>query len=88
MSKMTKELLVQLAAVVRREAKRRGDNAGYGGRMDDGGQRAMEESIAMYEAGFSQEIPKEYQPYVDNIIKERDPEYLDYLRLQKKFENK
>ena len=67
------------------EAKAARDDAGYGGRMDDGGYRRMIGQLEAYAAGIRGEIPDFLQKHYDAIMRENDPEYARYLELKTKF---
>lgn len=63
-------------------------DAGYGGRMDDGGAANMEERLRYWLDGIAfAETGKTfvYQSTLQCIEKESDPEYLEFKRLQEKF---
>ena len=68
------------------EAGARSMDAGFSGRHDDGGARNMARSIAAWVAGLHDEIPKEFEKSYTKYFEKMDPEYQEYLRLQKKFE--
>lgn len=61
-------------------------NAGFSGRPDDGGARHMARAIAAWVAGMSGEVPREFEKLHAQCFEQTDPEYQEYLRLQKKFE--
>lgn len=86
--KMTANLLVQIASKVRMEAHNNKEDAGYGGRMDDGGSSAMLSSLKMYQDGFNQIVPEGWEKYIKEIEQNKDPEYQEYLELQRKLTEK
>jgi hypothetical protein len=66
------------------------NDAAYGGRWDDGGYASTKEKIEIFRAGFNGYWPFVWSNEVDLFEQEMknaaDPEYQEYLRLQKKFE--
>ena len=78
----------EVIKIVLIDAEKRRNDAGYGGRMDDGGASALKEQVEYYLAGMNGEIPENWQKYVKEIKILSDPEYANYIRLKQKFEDK
>lgn len=68
--------------LVLKDADNKAEDAGFGGRMDDGGASSLREQVAFYKAGMNNIIPKEWLKYEEIL----DPEYSEYIRLKNKFE--
>ena len=86
MSIATDQALVVKAVKISAQNAR--DDAGYGGRMDDGGASAMEQRLDAWLDGiaFAQTgRTKLYSNILEQARKENDPEYQEYLRLKEKF---
>jgi hypothetical protein len=66
-------------------AKGLGDDAGFSGAMNDGGQRALENEIFAYKCGQEGTIPLNWMEYIRDFKRLNDPEYTKYLELKKKF---
>lgn len=81
MSITNKELIDKLITLVLTDANTRKENAGYDGRWDDGGGGRLEEQVKFYQYGLQATIPPEWEQYKKLL----DPEYLEYLRLKRKF---
>lgn len=69
------------------EACRRSTNAAYNGDFDDGGASRLLEIADAWEDGLNQRIPKKFQSFYEEAMKEQDPEYYTFLMLKKKFES-
>lgn len=78
----------KIMELVLEDATKKADDAGYGGRWDDGGASTLREQVEFYRCGMKGEIPTEWREYVKKIKKISDPEYAEYLRLKEKFKNK
>ena len=61
-------------------------DAGFSGAHHDGGARALIERLKAWCDGLDGQLPDDFQQDCVAIQKEEDPEYEEYLRLQKKFE--
>lgn len=77
--------IYKVISKVKERADRYGEEAAYGGRFDDGGKSRIEEQIRFYKLGMEGEIPEEWEKEYKGVLKESDPEYLEYLRLKRKF---
>jgi hypothetical protein len=75
--------LTKYRSAAREEAR----NAALGGRMDDGGCHRMLEVVQAFEDGMNQEVPEFLKGYVKEAQNQADPEYQEFLRLRKKFDN-
>lgn len=82
---MNKELEKAIFLILQ-EAKDRREGAGFAGRSDDGGASRLETQVRFYRLGAEGKMPEEWRGYLNQAIKESDPEYLEYLRLKGKFE--
>lgn len=74
-----------MAAIVRREGETMRENAGYGGRMDDGGGGTLIAQAEAFLAGLDRRLPASWQRYAAQATTEADPEYATYRRLRAKF---
>lgn len=80
---MAKEIDIEdLKQAVLDEAESRRLNAGYAGRMDDGGARLLKDQVKYYSLGQMGKIPEEWMKFATKL----DPEYELYQRLKNKFE--
>lgn len=70
------------------EAQSAETNAGMGGRYDDGGASRLKDQVKFFKYGLICQMPPEWKEHADQITKEEDPEYTEYIRLQKKFKDK
>jgi len=76
---------IDIIEILYKEADRKDESSAYaGGTGGAGGD--LRRQTQMYVAGREHGIPKEFQEFVDQYRKERDPEYEQYLRLKEKFE--
>lgn len=88
---MNIELLKFIKESVASSAVKARDDAGYSGRMDDGGARHMEEKLRYWLDGIKFAATGDTEVYssiAKRLEKETDPEYEDYKRLKEKFENR
>ena len=63
-------------------------DAGYSGRMDDGGASQMEERLKYWLDGVNFSgtgVTSVYASILKRVEEESDPEYLEFKRLQEKF---
>ena len=51
----------------------------------DGGSQEMFREAQAFEMGLDNVLPVFLEPYVKEVMRQRDPEFADYLRLKKKF---
>jgi hypothetical protein len=63
------------------KSKRKDAGYGYGGRMDDGGASNLEDQVKYFQYGLICKLPPEWESYK----KQLDPEYIEFLRLKRKF---
>jgi hypothetical protein len=75
----------KIIQLVLAEANSRRLDAGYGGRMDDGGASALETQVAYFNYGRTDTLPPEWIKFEKQAIAEADPDYKKYLELKKKF---
>jgi len=75
----------KVIAAVLAEARKVREDAGYGGRMDDGGASKLEDQVNYYRYGMTRTLPPDWGTFAEQVEREEDPEYAEYLRLQKKF---
>lgn len=81
MSIANKELIDKLIALVLKDAEDKKLDAGYSGRWDDGGGGRLEDQVKFFQYGLKGQIPPEWEGYKKLL----DPEYIEYLRLKRKF---
>ena len=82
-----------LEVKIEKKAHEAENDAGYGGRHDDGGAGYMRNEIRTYVMALNKEIPSEWKTYLEEFTfknkLEKDPEYRDeyaeFLRLSSKF---
>lgn len=60
--------------------------AAYDGAMHDGGASRMRSEAIAYEAGLKRIVPPFLEPFVKEVNREEDPEYVKFLELKKRFE--
>lgn len=72
----------KLINLVLADAKKSREDAGYSGRMDDGGASRLEDQVKFYNYGRNGATPPEWEHYE----KQLDPEFQEYQRLKKKFD--
>lgn len=70
-----------LQRLVEADAETRRENAAMGGHTHDGGASRLLEQVKFFNYGKAGTVPPEWGKYV----KELDPEWLEYQRLQAKF---
>lgn len=78
-------LLNKIFDLIQREAHSARESAGHNGGWDDGGASRLEDQVRFYRYGMEDIIPPEWKRYQNQVEKEADPEYKEYLRLQNKF---
>lgn len=71
----------ELIKIVLKDADKKQDDAGYGGHHHDGGAAHQRDCVKFYNYGRAGKIPPDWDQYT----KQLDPEYQEFLRLQKKF---
>jgi hypothetical protein len=76
-----RETFDKVIELVLKDAIDKRNDAGYGGRMDDGGASRLEDQVKFFQYGLSCRLPTEWESY----RKQLDPEYLEYIRLKRKF---
>lgn len=79
-----------IKAAVERGVEAAREDAGYGGRMDDGGASLMQSRLTHWLDGvmFARSGKTVvYDHIIANARKQDDPDYAEYIRLQKKFES-
>lgn len=84
---MTEEMMTDLMTMLENQAKALADDAGYGGRMDDGGSGLLRLQMKFFEYGFDRQIPTEWEDLVGDIQNQNDPEWEEYQRLKARFES-
>jgi NADH:ubiquinone oxidoreductase subunit len=82
---MDKRKMESIIALILKDAQDKRSNASYGGRWDDGGAGSLETQVLFFQYGLAQTVPPEWNAYEEQYEKEIDPEYREYLRLQRKF---
>lgn len=81
MSNPNRELVDKIIPLVLEAAKDQKQSAAFSGRWDDGGAAALEMQVKFFRYGLSVTIPPEWDQYK----KQLDPEYVEYMRLKRKF---
>lgn len=81
MSIANRELIDKVMALVLKDAENKKLDAGYSGRWDDGGANRLEEQVKFFKLGMAGTLPPDWDKYK----RELDPEYVEYLRLKRKF---
>lgn len=81
MSLTNKDLIDKLIPLVLKDAENKKFDAGMGGRWDDGGAARLEDQVKFFQYGMKGQIPPEWDQYQKLL----DPEYIEYLRLKRKF---
>ena len=76
-----KELFDKIVSLILRDASNRRNDAGYGGRMDDGGASNLEDQAKFFQYGLACKFPPEWEGYKKLL----DPDYAQYLILKKRF---
>lgn len=61
-------------------------DAGFGGSHSDGGAKVLQDQVTIYRHARAGEMPPLWMKLWNEYDRDRDPEYAEYLRLQKKFE--
>ena len=69
---------------VRAEGKRQ--NAGFAGEWGDGGASRDLDILAAWCAGLNRTVPRQFLGVLEDLRKDADPEYAEYLRLKSRFE--
>lgn len=76
-----KELFDKIIPLVLAAAKSAREDAGFSGLMSDGGASILEAQVKFFQYGLSCQFPPEWEQYRKLL----DPEYIEYLRLKRKF---
>lgn len=71
----------ELIKLALKNAHNRRENAGFSGLHHDDGASLIESNVKFYNYGRAGQIPPEWEEYQKLL----DPEYQEFLRLQKKF---
>ena len=78
--------LKSITDLVLKEADEIKEAAEYNGSMTDNGAGRMRKEVDFFWCGFHGVIPPDWKEFADQVKKNEDPEYQEYLRLQKKFQ--
>lgn len=81
-----KDLVAFIIGSVSKASDAKERMAAMSGAAGDGGASRMRDKLKYWTAGLRNEVPDEYQGIVRQFEKELDPEYAQYLKLKKKFE--
>jgi len=84
---ITPEKVRKVVVFMKARAAKLRDDAGHSGSMTDGGAHALEEQIAVWQAGLQGKLPQAWWAALEELERQEDPEYAEYLRLKKKFES-
>lgn len=76
-----RELYDKIIPLILDAAKKAREDAGYSGLMNDGGAAVLEAQVNYFQYGLSCRLPPEWEQYKKLL----DPEYMEYLRLRRKF---
>jgi hypothetical protein len=79
------ENIKKIMDLILKDADKRESDAGYGGSHSDGASR-LRDQVKFYKAGMKGDIPEDWNEYVQEYVKNTDPEYSEYIRLKQKFE--
>ena len=71
-----------LKQMVLEAAEQAREDAGFSGRLDDGGAGRMKDQVKFYEYGQRGVVPTEWEKH----LKKLDPEWEEFQRLKKRFE--
>ena len=82
---MSEQHLETALRLAMQDANRRGVDASYSGEMGDRGASRMRELVMVYRHGMSRTVPAFLKPYLEEAVRIADPEYAEYQRLKKKF---
>lgn len=78
--------LLELSDYIQQVANKLRIDAGYSGSYTDGGSHALIDTVIAFRAGLDRSIPIIWEKYLEDWKKCKDPEYAEYQRLKKKFE--
>ena len=73
--------------LILKDAFTKAEDAAYSGAMQDGGSSSLKEHVYFYDCGATNTFPKEWKHYTEQYLKINNPEYKEYVRLKRKFEN-
>lgn len=76
---------LEFSNFVRQLAEQKRVDAGFSGSWSDNGAHTLEDYLNCWQAGLRGEVPQVLSGYYESFKREQDPEYQEYLRLQKKF---
>lgn len=80
------EYVDAIITLVLKEVDEREKAAGYSGSWSDNGSQYTRDMVEYYRMGQAGMIPPEWEKFVNQVKKNEDPEYQEFLRLQKKFQ--
>ena len=86
MDAKAKEIMDKVFSMILKDAEDRATSAGYSGSWGDGGAEVLRNQVRFYQCGMNGTLPSEWEKYFDQVVRESDSEYAEYLRLKKKFE--
>jgi hypothetical protein len=84
-SKMIDPYHAEIIVLVLADAANKRMDAGYSGGWDDGGASRLEEQAKFFAYGLNRVMPPEWNQFIKQYETSIDPEYQEFLRLQKKF---
>jgi len=84
---MNRDILNKAMDLCVKEIAQRRENAGYSGSMGDDGAGALQDELTAFKAGLYGELPEFLKEHYQEVQRNLDPEYAEYKRLQKKFED-
>lgn len=86
MNLLEKNKMDRLMAYINNVADKLAEDAGFGGRHDDGGAQNLRDQVRFYTMGQRGLMPADWFKYKEDFERTEDPEYAKYLELKQKFE--
>ncbi len=81
-------LLSLVVEEIKRSAEQRRINAAYAGSWGDNGASELLQQLEIFQAGLERRWPKSWEGIVLAVKRTLDPEWVEFMRLKKKFEGK
>ena len=85
-TRLSREDLKTIEDAVMKSAQNLSRDAAYGGRWDDGGSSRMIDQFKTWKRGYLGKVLPENAKILKDAKREADPEYAEFLRLKKRFE--
>lgn len=80
-----KKDIEKIMDLILKDADKREMNAGFSGSHSDGGSSRLRDQVNFYKDGMNGDIPTVWKEYVNEYVRNTDPEYPEYVRLKEKF---